>query len=179
MVKHITQWISVKVKSRRETLNDVVKDAKKYPKGWKAIFGKDREHLSNDYYIFNPKTGIYLLKEYQKNPFEVKGVGGKIARHVDEDIENEILKSASNFGIVQSDIRKISENIQKGVSLQKIFNAAIEGRDMGISIPMKGHVSASKDSFTNIHNTFSTKQRRIDSKFEKIATDDGMYSSYG
>ena len=167
----------MKVKSRRETLNDVVKDAKKYPKGWKAIFGKDREHLSDDYYIFNPKTGIYLLKEYQKNPFEVKG--GKIARHVDEDIENEISKSANNFGIVQGDIRKISKNIQKGVSLQKIFNAAIEGIDMGISIPMKGHASASKDSFTNIHNAFSTKQKRIDSKFEKIATDDGLYNSYG
>ena len=169
----------MKVKSRRETLNDVVKDARKYPKGWKAIFGKDREHLSDDYYIFNPKTGIYLLKEYQKNPFEVKGIGGKIARHVDEGIVNEISKSANNFGIVQGDIRKISKNIQKGVSLQKIFNAAIEGRDMGISIPMKCHASASKDSFTNMRNTFSTKQKRIDSKFEKIATDDGLYNSYG
>jgi len=171
--------MSIKIKSRREILNDVVNDAKKHPKGWKAIFGKDQKHLSKDYYIFNPKTGIYLLKEFQKNPYELKGIGGKIARHVDEDIMNEISKSATDFGIVQGDIRKISKNIQKGVSLQKIFNAATEGKDMGISMPMKGHASSSKDSFTYIHNTFSTKQKRIDTKFEKIATDNGLYDSYG
>ena len=171
--------MSVKIKSRRETLNDVIKDAKKYPKGWKAIFGKDRERLSKDYYIFNPKIGIYLLKEYQKNPFEVKGIGGKIARYVDEDINNEISKYATDFGIIQGDIKKISKNIQKGVPIQKIFNAVIEGKDMGISIPMKGQATTSKESFSNIRNTFSTEQKSIDSKFEKIATDDGIYNSYG
>ena len=33
--------IELKIKSRHETLNDVIKDAKKQPKGWKAVFGKD------------------------------------------------------------------------------------------------------------------------------------------
>ena len=118
--------MSVKIKSRRETLNDVIKDAKKYPKGWKAIFGKDNNRLSKDYYIFNPKIGIYLLKEFQKNPYEVKGIGGKIARYVDEDIENEMSKYATDFGIIQGDIKKILRNINRGVPIQKIFNAKID-----------------------------------------------------
>lgn len=171
--------MSIKIKSRRETLNDVVKDAKRYPKGWKAILGNDRESLSKDYYIFNPKIGIYLLKEYQKNPFEVKGIGGKIARNIDDDIDNEISKYATDFGIIQGDVKKISKNIQKGIPLQKIFNAVIEGKDMGISIPMKGQATTSKDSFTNIRNTFLTEQKSIDTKFEKIAAKDGLYNSYG
>jgi len=77
----------VKIKKRNEILNDVIRDGKKYPKDWKAVFGKDDKNLSRDYYIFNPNTGIYLLKEYEKNPYEIKGIGGKIARHVDEHIE--------------------------------------------------------------------------------------------
>ena len=170
--------MSIKIKSRRETLNDVVKDAKRHPKGWKAILGNDRESLSKDYYIFNPKIGIYLLKEYQKNPYELKGVGGKIARYVDEDVENETSKYAKDFGIIQSDIKKISTNIQKGIPIQKIFKAAIEGKDMGISMPMKGQASASEDSFCSIQNTFSIKQKKIDTKFEKIATTDGLYKPY-
>ena len=117
----------MKVKTRIETLNDVIKDAKKHPTGWKAIFGKDNNRLSNDYYIFNQKSGIYLLKEYQKNPFELKGVGGKIARYVDEDVENELSKFANDFGIIQSNIKKISNNIQQGIPIKKIFEAAIEG----------------------------------------------------
>jgi len=169
----------VKTKSRNEILNDIIRDAKKHPKGWKAVFGKDNERLSRDYYICNPNIGIYLLKEYQKNPFEIRGIGGKIARHIDEDIENEITKYAGDFGIIQGDIQRILKNIEKGIHPQKIFDAALKGKDLGISMPVRGHASASKDSFTNLHDTLSTKQRKLDSKFEKIAADDGLYDSYG
>jgi len=170
----------VKIKSRNEILNDIIKDAEKYPKDWKAIFGKDKERLSRDYYIFNPSIGIYLLKEYQKNPFEVKGIGEKIARDVDEDIENEITKHAGDFGIIQGDIRRILKNLEKGVRPQKIFDAAIKGKgkNLGISMPVRGHASTSKDSFVNLHDILSTKQKKLDLKFEKMATEDGLYTSY-
>jgi len=171
----------VKIKSRRKILDDVIKDAKEHPKGWKAVFGKDKERLSQDYYIFNPNIGIYLLKEYQKNHFEVKGVGGKIARHVDENIESDVSKYAGDFGIIQGDIKKISESIQKGIHLQEIFDAAIKDKDenLGIRLPIKGHASTSKDTFSYLNDTLSTKQKRIDEKFEKMASDDGLYTSYG
>ncbi len=170
----------MKIKSRHETLNDVIRDAKKNPKGWKAIFGKDKERLSQDYYIFHPNIGIYLLKEYHKNPYEVKGIGGKIARHVDDEIDNEISKHSSDFGIIQGDIRKILKNVEKGVPPQKIFDAALKnkGKKYGMSMPVRGHSSASEDSFNNLHNTLSTKQKKLDSKLEKIASDDGLYTSY-
>ena len=170
----------MKIKSRNEILNDIIKDAEKYPKDWKAIFGKDKERLSRDYYIFNPSIGIYLLKEYQKNPFEVKGIGEKIARDVDEDIENEITKRAGDFGIIQGDIRRILKNLEKGIHPQKIFDAAIKGKgkNLGISMPVRGHASTSKDSFVNLHDILSTKQKKLDLKFEKMATEDGLYTSY-
>lgn len=168
----------MKIKSRNEILTDVIRDAKKYPKNWKAIFGKDNERLSKDYYLCNPDIGIYLLKEYQKNPFEIKGVGGKIARHIDEEINNEITKSANDFGIIQGDIRRILKNIDKGIHPQKIFEAALEGKNLGLSMPVRGHASSSKDSFQNIRDTLSNKQKKLDSKFEKIAADEGLYRSY-
>ena len=168
----------MKIKSRSNLLNDVIRDAKKYPKSWKAVIGKDENRFSNDYYIFNPNTGIYLLKEYQKNPFEIKGIGGKIARYVDDNIENEISKYSSDFGIVKSDILKISSNLRKGTSFEKILNAAVDGKDMGISMPMRGYASSSKNSYANIRKELLNKQKKIDSNFEKIASEDGLYSSY-
>jgi len=168
----------VKIKSRNEILTDVIRDAKKYPKNWKAIFGKDKERLSNDYYLCNPDIGIYLLKEYQKNPFEIKGIGSKIARHIDEEIDNEITKSTNDFGIIQGDIRRILKNIDKGIHPQKIFEAALKGKNLGLSLPVRGHASSSKDSFQNIRDTLSNKQKKLDSKFEKIAADEGLYTSY-
>ena len=68
--------IIVKVKSRNELLNDVIKDAKKHPKGWKAIFGQDNKRLSRDYYILNPDIGIYFLKDKRKKhtPSPIKNI---------------------------------------------------------------------------------------------------------
>lgn len=168
------------IKSRNQVLNEVIKDGKKYPSNWKAVFGRDEKRLSTDYYIFNPNTGIYLLKEYEKNPFQIRGIGGKIARKIDEGIDADISKKASDFGIIQGDYQKIIKNLEKGIRPEKIFNEALKGKkDLGIKIPIKGHASNSIDVFENIHNTYIKEQSRIDKKLEKMADEDGLYRSYG
>jgi hypothetical protein len=169
----------VNIKSRSEILKDVIKEGKKHPNNWKAVFGIDQKRLSRDFYILNSKIGIYFLKEYEKNPFEIKGIGGKIARRIDEDIEPEILKKAGDFGIIQGDFQKIIKNLERGIKPEKIYNAAIKGKqDLGISMPIRGHASNSKDVFNNIQSVYFKEQERIDKKLEKMATDDGIYSSY-
>ena len=170
----------MRIKTRNEILNDVIKEGKKHPKGWKAVIGRDAKLLSNDYYIFHPQIGIYLLKEYHKNPFEIRGVGCKIARHIDDDIEEQIRKNNSSFGIVQGDLRKILKNLERGITPEGIFDAAVKGkRDLGLQIPVKGKASSSKSVFRNIKNELSLKQKKLDNKFEKIASDEGLYNSYG
>jgi hypothetical protein len=169
----------VKIKSRNETLNDIIRDSKKYPKGWKAAFGKDDKLFSHDYYIFNPNIGIYLLKEYQKNPYNVKGLGTKIARHIDEDIQEKISEKSGDFGIIQGNIKKIVKNIDRGIDPQKIFEEGLKGRDLGIRMPVRGKASTSKDAFDHLQEAFSSKQKRLNSKLEKMISDDGIYSSYG
>ena len=169
----------MKIKLRNEMLNDVIKDGKKHPKEWKAVFGEDKTSLSRDCYIFNPKIGIYLLKEYEKNPFEIKGLGGLVARHLDEDVQAEISKYAGDFGIIQGDFKKIFKNLKKGIEPKEIFNAAFSGKkDLGISLPVRGHASTSKDVFNNIQSNLLIKQRKLDEKFKKFATGEGLYKSY-
>jgi len=169
----------VKIKSRNEVLNDVIRDGKKHPKGWKAVFGEDKTRFSRDYYLLNRDTGIYFLKEYNKNPFEVKGIGGKIARRVDDEIETEISKKSGDFGIMQGDFQKILKNLEKGIKPDKIFNSAVKGKkDYGLKIPVRGKASSSKEVFKNIKNNLSDKHKKIDSKVEKMASDDGLYNSY-
>ena len=149
----------MEIKSRDGILNDMLKDSKKYPKGWIATFGKDPLHFSNDYYVFNPNVGVYLLKEYQKNPFQIKGIGSKIARHLDEDIKDNIHKKTGDFGIIQGDIKKIIKNIDRGITPQKIFEEGLKGNDYGIKMPLRGKASTSKDSFSYIKEAFSSKQK--------------------
>jgi len=170
----------VKIKNRNEVLNDVIRDGKKHPKGWKAIVGEDRNRFSRDYYILNRDIGIYFLKEYEKNPLEIKGIGGKIARRVDDQIDEEISKKSNDFGILQGDFQKILKNLERGIKPDKIFNEAVRGKkDYGLKIPVKGKASSSKKAFDNIKNNLSDKHKKIDSKVEKMASEDGLYNSYG
>jgi hypothetical protein len=169
----------VKIKNRNEILNDVIKDGKKHPKNWKAVFGKDPLRMSNDYYIFHPNKGVYLLKEYQKNPLQIKGIGGKIARKIDDDIEDSIIKKSDDFGIIQGDFRKITKNIKKGIHPDKILKSAYKGKkDYGLKIPVKGKASNSEKTFKDIKNNLSTDQKKINSKFEEIAEKEGLYKNY-
>ena len=46
-------------------------------------------------------------------------------------------------------------------------------------MPVKGQASSSEESFKNLRDTLSNRQKRLDSKFEKIASDEGLYNNYG
>jgi hypothetical protein len=168
----------VKIKQRNDILRDIIQEGKKHPKGWNAAFGKDSSSFSHDCYIFHPNIGIYLLKEYNKNPFEVKGIGSKLARRIDEDIEEQIRKKSGDFGIIQGDIRKILSNINRGIPPEKILTSAIQGDDLGLTIPIRGRASTSETTFHTLKNTFSRQQKKLDTCFEKMASEDGLYTSY-
>lgn len=169
-----------KIKTRNQILNDVIKDGKKHPKNWKAVFGRDPLLMSNDYYIFHPIKGVYLLKEYQKNPLDIRGIGGKIARKIDDELDNSIIKKSGDFGIIQGDYRKITENIKKGIHPEKILKSAYEGKkDYGLRIPVKGKASSSEETFKNIKNNLSSDQKKVNTKFEELAEKDGLYKNYG
>jgi hypothetical protein len=168
----------MKIKSRAEILTDIIKDSEKNPTGWKAAVGRDYQIHSNDYYIFNPNAGCYLLKEYQKNPYQRKGFGSKIARNVDEDIERIITKDVGDFGIIQGDIHRFLKNLQHGHSPQFIFNQAIQGKDFGITIPVRGKAATTNEQFISLREIFLSKQRSLDQKVTKILTKEGIYTGY-
>jgi len=167
----------VNIKLRNEILTDIIYQAKRHPKGWSATFGQDVDALSHDSYIFHPDIGIYLLKEYHKNPFEVKGVGSKLARHLDDDIEEQITVASGGFGIIQGDIQKIIANINRGIPPRHILSSALQGKDLGIKIPVQGHTST-QDTFRSLNTTFSTEQKKLRKHVKKMVSDDGIYTSY-
>ena len=168
----------MKIKNRHEILNDIIKDARDYPNNWKAVLGKDHLRKSDDYYLFHPHVGLYHLKEYHKNPYVTKGVGGKIARHVDEDLERSLKSFSNHFGIVQGDIRKIASHLEKGVPPHDIIDATLKGKDMGIHIPLKGKATQQNESFSTLKEQVKPLRKKIDTAFEKMTQKDGLHKGY-
>lgn len=166
------------IKSRKDILSDIIDDSAKHPTGWKAAIGKDHHTLSHDYYIFHPDVGCYLLKEYQKNPYTRKGLGSKIARQIDEDIEKTITKDAGDFGIIQGDIRRFLKNVEKGHSPRHIFEQGIQGKNLGISIPVRGKATSTETQFNLLREQFLIKQKSLDQKITRMLAKEGHYQGY-
>lgn len=168
----------MKLKNRDELLSDIINQGKKHPTGWMASFGKNPHHLSEDCYLLHPNIGLFYLKEFQKNPFQQIGIGGKIARKIDDDLTEELRKESQQFGIIQGDIKKIAHNMKKGVTPHEIIQGMFEDKNKGMSMPVKGNATSSKDAITNFKDHGKNNQNKINDKFKKIARDEGFYSSY-
>lgn len=94
------------MKSREEILNEIIEKGKRNPKGWRGAYKYDERLNAHEYTFFHPDFGIYKIKEWQKNPYEVIGVGERLARKVDENLLKDCI---GNFGIVRFNPKKLGE----------------------------------------------------------------------
>ena len=71
------------------------------PAEWRAVAGNRSTGIGEDLYLGHPRAGVYLLKTYAKNPFEVEGYGSRVARKVDDEIESYFpsRESAGRFAV--------------------------------------------------------------------------------
>ena len=168
----------MKIKQRSEILHDIIRDAKKVPTGWTAAFGKDPLLSSHDYYILHPDIGLYLLKEVQKNPYQIKGIGTKISRRTDDNIIEKINEKSGDFGIIQVDFHKIFINLKKGIQPEKIFEEGINGKDLGITIPVRGKASTSQQVYEYLKENYRIQQKPLHKKMGQLLSDEGISTGY-
>ena len=161
------------MRTREEILREIISKGREIPEGWKATSRYDTQLHATEYNILHPEVGIYQIKEWQKNPFQVKGVGAKIARRVDDILINEPL---GKFGILRYNPRKVFGDATEGLPLKKILqDMASGGQKTGIEMMLTGEMHpATKD----ITKTVQRKQNEINKGIVKIQEDEGLYASY-
>jgi hypothetical protein len=76
----------MRVRDWEDILEDVV-ESNADPGGWRAVGGDRANGIGEDLYIGHPAAGVFQLKTYAKNPFQVEGVGGQVARKIDDDLD--------------------------------------------------------------------------------------------
>lgn len=69
------------------------------PDGWRAVGGDRSSGIGEDLYVGHPDVGAFQLKTYAKNPFQVEGVGTRVARRIDDDIEPLFPTQADGTGL--------------------------------------------------------------------------------
>lgn len=76
----------MRVRDWQDILSEVV-ESNADPAGWRAVGGDRTGGIGEDLFIGHPDAGVFQLKTFAKNPFEVKGVGSEVARRIDDDID--------------------------------------------------------------------------------------------
>ncbi|WP_435160170.1 hypothetical protein [Halorubrum sp. SY-15] len=76
----------MRVRDWQDILADVASDSTD-PDGWRAVAGSRRSGLGEDLYFGHPTVGVYHLKTYAKNPRDLRGVGTRVARRVDDGLD--------------------------------------------------------------------------------------------
>ena len=75
----------MRIRDWQDVLEDVT-DANVDPDDWRAVAGDRSRGVGEDLYLAHPRAGVYVLKTYAKNPFQVRGVGTRVARRLDDEI---------------------------------------------------------------------------------------------
>lgn len=89
----------MRINDWQDVLNDIV-TTNVEPDGWRAIAGDRAGGIGEDMYLGHPGVGVFHLKTYAKNPFEVHGVGTRVARSIDDDLDPLFPdKGVGHFGI--------------------------------------------------------------------------------
>ncbi|UCG01123.1 MAG: hypothetical protein JSW11_16085 [Candidatus Heimdallarchaeota archaeon] len=169
------------IKSLQEILKDILKEGRKTPGEWKTLLAPTSDRFGSDLLLFHPTTGpIYQVRAYEKNPFQMTGMGTRIARNVDEDFLKLIRrkKSHGNLGILDLDYRIIREALTEGTKLDQIFLNALKGKkDQGIEFVNLGDAFRSRSE--RPLPLLTDNQKKLDKEYKRLLKREGKTSMYG
>lgn len=177
----------MRVRDWQDILNDVVeRDAD--PEGWRAVGGDRRRGVGEDLYLGHPAVGLFQLKTYAKNPYEVRGVGTRVARKVDEDVASVLPTDDDADGrfAVQSPPADEDDAEDKAQRLEQVvkahaeapttpgdlFDDAMEALDSPAFGPMDFEQRDRPEALSDLTTTFEEAEEVLEAEFEDLVAED-------
>ena len=113
----------MRVRDWQDILGDVV-DSRADAGDWRAVAGDRRGGPGEDMFLGHPSVGVFQLKTFAKNPYEVQGVGARVARSVDEDLDSLFPDgdSGGRFG-VNDGVEDAAEATERATELETVLEA--------------------------------------------------------
>lgn len=91
----------MQIRDWTDIVEDVV-DSTADPGDWRAVGGDRRDGVGEALFLGHPSVGVFQLRTYAKNPYEVKGVGTQVARKIDGDLADYLpSESDGRFAVQQ------------------------------------------------------------------------------
>lgn len=172
----------MRIRHWRDILDEVAEASGPSDK-WTAIAGDRTDGLGEDLVLGHPRVGVYHLKTYAKNPFEVKGVGTRVARKIDDDLEEffPTETSPARFGIKEhADDPETSKDRARSLAavLKAHQEAPTSGEDLFVDVmeamespaygPMEYDPNGRPDALDDFSDTFEEAENLLTSELDEL-----------
>ena len=176
----------MRVREWQDILADVTGESTA-AEGWRAVAGRRREGVGEDLYLGHPSVGVFHLKTYAKNPYDVKGVGTRVARRVDEDLApffpNE--ETPGRFAVrsppedgdhADSMAKRLQETVrvhrEAPTTPEDFFEDVMEAVESPAFGPMDFDGYGRPDELDDLADTFEEAEELLGSELEELIDDD-------
>jgi len=170
----------MQVRDWQDIMEEVVESGAD-PEGWRAVGGDRSGGIGEDLYIGHPSTGVFQVKTYAKNPFEVQGVGTRVARRIDEDLDDLFPSDdAGRFGVqqpVEADEAEDKANELEEVirahadaptTPDALFDDVMETLDSPAFGPAEFELTDRPDGMDDLAETFEEAEKLLDSELDDL-----------
>ena len=174
----------MRVRDWDDILGDVV-ESDADPAGWRAVGGDRRGGIGEDLYLAHPAVGTFQLKTYSRNPYQVQGVGARIARSIDDELE-ELFPTRDGdpsgvFGVQQSvedekAARQQAKRLETVIEThadapttpQAMLDDVMDAVDSPAYGPMEFDQYSRPDRVDRLSGTFEEAETLLNTEFEDI-----------
>jgi hypothetical protein len=178
----------MRVRDWQDIVSDVV-ESDADPEGWRAVAGDRRRGLGEDMYLGHPRAGVFLLKTYTKNPYNVKGVGTQVARKIDDEIGSYLPRedSGGRFGVqrppaddneAEEKARHLEETLKAHADApttpDDLFTDVMDVLDSPAYGPIEYEQRTRPDGLDEMSDTFEEAEELLDAELDDIVTGDDV-----
>ena len=172
----------MRVRDWQDILDDVIEDDTD-PDGWRAVAGQRRHGVGEDLYLGHPGVGVYHLKTYAKNPYDVRGVGAKVARKIDDGIDPHLPteERSGRFAVgsppddeaeAASTARRLEETIkvhaEAPTTPEDVFTDVMDAIDSPAYGPMRFDLSDRSDDLDALSETFDEAESLLSAELDDL-----------
>ena len=177
----------MRVRDWQDILSDVADDGVD-AEGWRAVAGQRRRGVGEDLYLGHPQSGVYQLKTYAKNPYEVKGVGSRVARKIDDELDDLLPggdDAEGRFAVNRSpededEAEEMAKRLQETVRVhaeapttpEDFFEDLMDAVDSPAFGPMEFDLRDRPDRLDDLGETFEEAEELLDSELDDLIDDD-------
>jgi len=174
----------MRVRDWQDIMEDVV-DSGSDPAGWRAVGGDRSGGIGEDLYVGHPGVGVFQLKTYARNPYEVQGIGARVARRIDDELDplfpTQDHEGAGLFGVQQApesedEAEKKVKNLETVVethadaptSPQALFEDIMDAVESPAYGPMEFENHDRPEAMDDLTDTFEEAEQLLDSELKDL-----------